>query len=68
MGELTHELNVSLRADDSHSLCMACSNGNMRRDMVTIATYLLSLEVDHESYDDIHPLYLYGHVFDFVYY
>ena len=62
---LTHELNVSLMGDDSHSLCMAYSNRNMRRDMVTTTTYLLSLEVDHESDDDIHPLYVYGLVFFF---
>lgn len=66
IGEMTHELNVSLRGGDSHSFCMACSKGNMRRDMATTATYLRSFEVGHELEDEIHPLYVYGHVFDFV--
>ena len=34
--------------------------------MVTTATYFPSLEVDHESDDDIHPLYVYGHVLYFL--
>ena len=63
---ILNEIKFIMRGDDSHSLCMACSNGNMRRDMVTTATYLLPLEVDHESNDDIHPFYVYGHVFDCV--
>ncbi|WP_208081172.1 hypothetical protein, partial [Bacteroides uniformis] len=45
---LTHEFGVSLREDDSHSLCMACSKGNMRRDMATTTTYLPYFEVGHE--------------------
>ena len=63
---LTHEFGVSLREYDSHSLCMACSKGNMRRDMATTTTYLPSFEVGHEFDDDIHRFYVYGHVFDFV--
>ena len=67
MGELTHELNVSLRGDDPHSLCIACSSGNMRGDMATTTTYFPYFEVGHEFDDDIDPLYVYGHVFDFVF-
>ena len=66
IGRLTHEFGVSLREDDSHSLCMACSKGNMRRDMATTATYLHSFEVGHEFDDDIHPFYIYGHLFYLV--
>ena len=60
-------MNVSLMREDSHIFCIACSNGNMRGDMATTAIYLLSIEEGHEYDDEIHPLFIFWHVFDFVF-
>ena len=56
-----HELDVSLRGENSHIFCTTCSNGSMRGAMATTATCLFSFEVGHEI--DIHPLYNHGKVF-----
>ena len=37
IGRETHELDVSFGKDDSHTFCIACSNGSMRGDMATTA-------------------------------
>ena len=59
-----HELDVSLRGENSHNFCTTCSNGSMGGEMATTATYLFSFEVDHGI--DIHPLYNHGQVLDHV--
>ena len=64
IGRLTHELDVSLRGENSHIFCSTCSNGSMGGDMATIATQLFSFWVGHEF--DSHPLYNHGQVFDHV--
>ena len=64
IGRLTHELNVSLRGENSHIFCTTCSNGRMGGDMATTATCLLYFEVGYEI--DIHPLYNHGKIYDHV--
>ena len=61
----THGRNVSLLKEDSHLFCSTCSRRNMKGDMAT-TTYLLTCRVGHEFDDDIHPLHVYGHVFDLM--
>ena len=44
----THELGVSFGGEDSHTFCIACSNGSMRGDMATTAKHLFPfVEVGH---------------------
>ena len=64
IGRLTHELDVSLRGENSHIFCTTCSNGSMGGYMATTTTCLFSFEVGHEIY--IHPLYNHGQLFDHV--
>ena len=64
IGELTHELDVSLRRDNSHIFCITCSNGSMGGDMSNIATHLFSFGLGHEFYS--HSMYNHEQVFDHV--
>ena len=48
IGEETHWLDVFFWEEDSHTFCIACSNGSMRGDMATTAKHLFLYEVGHE--------------------
>ena len=47
IGEETHWLNVFFWEEDSHTFCIACSNGRMGGEMATISKHLFPFEVGH---------------------
>ena len=65
IGRETHELGVSFGGEDSHTFCIACSNGSMRGDMAIIAKHLFPfVEMDHiivgMPYGDVFLFITYG--------
>ena len=60
-----HELGVSLSEKNYHFFFSACSKGNMKGGMAT-ATYFLICGESHGFGNVIHPLYVYGQVFDLM--
>ena len=51
IGREIHELGVSFGGEDSHTFCIACSNGSMRGDMATTTKKLFPFfEVGHAIY------------------